>query len=227
MWPCRGFSPTDGLLVPSRRMETDNWGVSEALGPTSKADGSPHLMGEADEQLNNMTSPTAGEGAEGTHRGDSWFGPGGTVGRKGHLSRFAVRQPGPHGVPYLTLHPESDHPPNPRERAPQGRCFPEGVPNLGGPWQHLVALCRQAAGDDRPHQDQPHRVLEAPPPSWSQLARNGKPPDPVAVLLHTGSPTATAGPAVWGKLSPENWGHLFTHQTYRGKQADEKILTRV
>lgn len=120
MWPCGGFSPTDGLLVPSRRMETDNWGVSEALGPTSKADGSHHLTGEADEQLDNVTSPTAGEGAEGTHKGDSWFGPGGTVGRKGRLSRFAARQPGPHGVPYFTLHPESDHSPTPRERAPQG-----------------------------------------------------------------------------------------------------------
>lgn len=57
------------------------------------------------------TSPTAGEGAEGTHKGDSWFGPGGTVGRKGRLSGFAVRQPGPHRMPYFTLHPEIIPPP--------------------------------------------------------------------------------------------------------------------
>lgn len=82
MWPCGDFSPIDGLLVPSRRMETDNWGVSEALGPTSKADGFHHLTGEADELLDNMTSPTAGEGAEGTHKGDSWSGPGAQWGER-------------------------------------------------------------------------------------------------------------------------------------------------
>ncbi|KAI4575656.1 hypothetical protein MJG53_011859 [Ovis ammon polii x Ovis aries] len=60
----------------------------------------------------------------------------------------------------------------------------------------------EAAGDDRPHQDQPHRVLEAPPPSSSQLARYCKPPDSVAVQLHTGPPAATAGPAAWSDAPP-------------------------
>ncbi|XDB56568.1 hypothetical protein AB1E18_010033 [Capra hircus] len=60
----------------------------------------------------------------------------------------------------------------------------------------------EAAGDDRPHQDQPHRVLEAPPPSSSQLARYCRPPDSVAVQLHAGPPAATAGPAAWGDAPP-------------------------
>lgn len=117
----------------------------------------------------------------GTHKGNSWSWPWGHTGeerpsKQGLLQGSQGPTACPDSISTLTLSLAIYSPgkwllgvEKAKMQVLPGRGARPGGGVGGRPRQHLatsqLALSMQTAGDDCTHQDQPHRVLEVPPPS--------------------------------------------------------------